>query len=112
VTISRSQSRGKKADVSELFTTPADPQVVVEDPEPVVESVSRPLVLITAQEVAFSTAAAVALPRTKPTRRVIAAVRGMFLSSSKDVRAEPRHYPRRRDDFLERAAMAREMRRL
>jgi hypothetical protein len=98
--------------VSELFTAPADPQVVVEDPEPVVESASRPLVLITEQKVAFSTAAAVGLPRTKPTNRVIAAVRGMFLSSSEDARAEQRQYPRRRDAFLEQAAMAREMRRL
>jgi hypothetical protein len=95
--------------VAELITTPADPQVVAEDPEQVIESVSQPPVVITEREVVFSTAAAVSLPRTKPTRRVITALRAMFLSSSEDA---PRHYPPRRDAFLEHAAMAREMRRL
>jgi predicted RecB family nuclease len=68
--------------MSELIAAPADPQYVVEDPEHVIEVVSQPLVVITEQEVAFSTAAAVPLPRTKPTRRVVAALRAMFLSSS------------------------------
>lgn len=54
--------------MSELITAPADPQVVVADPERVIEAVSQPPVIITEQEVAFSTAAAVPLPRTKPTR--------------------------------------------
>jgi hypothetical protein len=47
--------------VSELFTDPADPQddLVVEEPEHVIEAVSQPVVLITEREVAFSTAAAV-----------------------------------------------------
>jgi hypothetical protein len=99
--------------VSELIGTPADPQVVVEDPEHVIEAVSQPPVVITEQEVAFSTAAAVPLPRTKPAARgVIAALRAMFLSSSEDARPAPRHYPPRRDAFLEQAAMVREMRRL
>jgi hypothetical protein len=61
--------------VSELIAAPADPQDVVEDPEHVIEAVSQPPVVITEQQVAFSTAAAVPLPRTKPTRRVIAALR-------------------------------------
>jgi hypothetical protein len=98
--------------VSDSIATPADPQDVVEDPEHVIEAVSQPPVLITEQEVAFSTAAAVQLPRTKPTGSVIAALRAMFLSSSGDARPAPRHYPPRRDAFLEQAAMAREMRRL
>ena len=98
--------------MSELFAAPADPQVVVEDPEHVIEAVSRPPVVITEQAVAFSTAAAVALPRTKPTRRVIAALRGMFLSSSEDARPARRHYPPRRDAFLEQAAITREIQRL
>ena len=105
--------------MSELFAAPADPQVVVEDPEHVVEAVSQPPVVITEQQVAFSTAAAMPLPRTKPARRVIAALRGMFLRSSEDARPAPedawlapRHYPPRRDEFLEEAAMIREMRRL
>jgi hypothetical protein len=81
-------------------------------PEQVIERVSQPPVVITEQEVAFSTASAVPLPRTKPTRRVIAALRAMVLSSSRNARPAPRHYPPRRDEFLEEAAMAREMRRL
>jgi hypothetical protein len=97
--------------VSELIGAPADPQDVVDDPEHVIEAVSQPPVVITEHEVAFSTAAAVPLPRTKRTRRVIAALRAMFLSSP-DARPAPRHYPPRRDAFLEQAAMAREMRRL
>ena len=99
--------------MSELSTAQADPQDVVEHPGHVIEAVSQPPVLITEQEVAFSTAAAaVPLPRTKPARRVIAAVRAMFLSSAGDARPVPRHYPPRRDAFLEDAAMGREMRRL
>ena len=103
--------------MSELFTAPADPQVVVEDPEHVIEGVSQPPVLITEQAVVFSTAAAVSLPRTKPTHSVIAALRSMFVSSSADAQpapdyCPPRHYPPRRDAFLDQASMAREMRRL
>ena len=97
----------------ELFTAPADPLDVGEVPVHDLKGVSRPPVFITAHQVAFSTAAAaVPLPRTKPTRRVIAALREMFLSSSGDARPAPRHYPPRRDAFLEQAAMEREMRRL
>jgi hypothetical protein len=98
--------------VSELFTAPADPPDVVEEPEHVIETVSRPPVVITEQQVALSTAAAVPLPRAKPTRGVIAALRAMFLSSSGDAPAAPRHYPPRRDAFLEDAAMERETHRL
>jgi len=98
--------------MSELFVAPAETPDVVEDPEHVIEAVSRAPILITEREVAFSTAAAVPLPRTKPTPRVIAALRAMFLSSSGDARPAPRHYPPRRDAFLEQATMAREMRRL
>ena len=98
--------------MSELFAAPAETPDVVERPEHVIEAASQPQVVITEQAVAFSTAAAVPLPRTKPTRRVIAALRAMFLSSSEDAPPVPRHYPPRRDEFLEQAAMAREMRRL
>jgi hypothetical protein len=98
--------------VSEQYVTPADPQDVVEEPEHVIEVVSPQPVVITEQEVAFSTAAAIPLPRTKPTRGVIAAVRAKFRSSSVDAPPAPRHYPPRRDEFLEDAAMAREMYRL
>jgi hypothetical protein len=70
---------------------------------------SQSPVVITVQEVAFGAAAA--LPRTKPARRVLAAFRGRFVRSSEDARPTPRHYPPRREAFLERAAIAREMRR-
>lgn len=98
--------------MSELITEPADPQVAVENREHVVGSVSQPLVVITEQQVAFSTAAAVSLPRTKPNHRVLAGLRGMFLRPSADAVPAPRHYPPRRHAFLEQAAMAREARRL
>jgi hypothetical protein len=105
--------------MSELSTAPTEkqdvvkqPEPVVKQPEPAIEAVSQPPVLITAQEVAFSTAAAVPLPRAKPTHGVIAALRAMFLSPPEEARPAPRHYPPRRDEFLEEAAMRREMYRL
>jgi hypothetical protein len=98
--------------MSEPSTAPADMQNVVENPEHVIEAVSQPPVVITEQELAFSTAAAVSLSRTKPKRGVFAALRAMFRSSSQDAQPAPRHYPPRRDEFLEEAAMEREMRRL
>jgi hypothetical protein len=98
--------------MSELPTAQADPQDVVEDPGHVIEAVSQPPVLITEQEVAFSTAAAVPMPLTKPRRGAFAALRAMFRSSSSDAQPSPRHYPPRRDEFLESAAMEREMHRL
>ena len=84
----------------------------VENPAPAIETVSQPTVVITEQEVVFSTAAAAALPRTKPTRGVIGALRAMFRHSVQDAQPTPRHYPPRRTAFLERAAMTQEMHRL
>ena len=102
--------------MSELIAAQADPQKVVGNPEHVIEAVSHPPVVITEQEVAFSTAAAVLLPRTKPSRGLIAALRALFLSSTENAGADavlaPRHYPPRRDEFVEEAAMRREMHRL
>jgi hypothetical protein len=98
--------------MSKLVAAPAEPQDVVEDPGHVIEAVSLPPVVISEQAVAFSTAAAAALPRTKPTHSVIAALRAMFQKSSEDAPMAPRHYPPRREAFLEDAAMQREMRRL
>lgn len=98
--------------MSELFTAPADPLDVVEGPEQLIEAVSQPPVVITEQAVVFSTAAVVRLPRTKPTRRVIAGLRAMFLSASEDAQPARRHYPGRREAFVEEAAMDREMHRL
>jgi hypothetical protein len=97
--------------VSELISAPEDPQGFVEASEPVIECVRQPVV-ITEQALAFSTAAAVSLPRAKPRRKLMAVVRAMFLSSSEDAPPAQRHYPPRRDAFLEQAAMSREMYRL
>lgn len=102
--------------MSDLHTAPADIQEVTEEREPVVADATR-LVVITEQQVTFSTAAAVALPIAKPRRTLTAAVRAMFTRSSDDAQSiadhiAPRHYPPRREEFLEDAAMGREMRRL
>jgi hypothetical protein len=101
-----STARTEKQDVAK------QPEPVIEQPEPVIEEVSQPPVVITAEEVTFSTAAAVSLPRAKPTHGVIAALRALFMSPPEDARPVPRHYPPRRDEFLEEAAMRREMYRL
>jgi hypothetical protein len=98
--------------MSDLVAAPAETPDVVKDSEHVIEPLSRAPILITVHEVALSTAAAVPLPRTKPPRGMIAALRAMFLSSRAYTRPARRHYPPRRYCFLEQAAMAREMRRL
>ena len=95
----------------ELLSAPVAPQGLVEAPERVIECVRRPVV-ITEQAVAFSTAAAVSLPRAKPGHKLMAALRAMFLSSSEGAPPPRRHYPPRREAFFEEAAMAREMHRL
>ena len=73
---------------------------------------SRSAVVITEQEVLFATAAAAATPGTEATHGLISALRARFRSAPVDAVREPRHYPPRRAEFLERAAMSREMRRL
>ncbi len=101
--------------MSDLDTTPADTQGFVEKREQVVGEATQRLVVITEQQLAFSTAAAASLPITKPKRGLIAAVRAMFVRSSEESIPDyvpPRHYPPRREEFLEDAATAREMRRL
>jgi hypothetical protein len=78
---------------------------------------SRTPILVTEQEVVFSTSAAVSLPCTKTTRRmtgatrVVATLRRMFLTSTARPRPARRHYPPR-SSYLEHALMAREMHRL
>jgi hypothetical protein len=73
-------------------------------------------ILITEQEVLFSTAAAGSLqPTTKrwfpaATGAVLAAIHGIFQRSTAD-RVGPRHHPKHYE-FLERACMGREMDRL
>jgi len=75
--------------------------------------------LITEQEVLFSTAAAVPLPRTKSSHRltdaihvVAAAIRQIFVASTPNPRPARRNYPVRCDSYLEHSRMAREMYRL
>lgn len=84
-----------------------------------VEAVVQPAasgvpVLITAQEVMFSTAAAVTVPSKKPTQDWIALLRlrRLFTSPTAGERPARRKYCPRRYSFLEQATMAREMDRL
>jgi hypothetical protein len=94
--------------VSNLPTEP----VVAEKAAERLESVAPPTVLITEQEVKLSTAAAVPMPQPKPVRGLVAVLRAVFQRSSEAAQDRPRHYPPLREEFLEEAAMAREMRRL
>jgi len=67
--------------------------------------------LITEQEVLFGTAVAVSVPRRKVSRRIAALMGSMVAISDRRSRPPRRDYPKRYE-FLERAAMAREMGRL
>lgn len=101
--------------MSDLDTTPADTQGVVEKREQVVGDATQPLVVITEQQVALSTAAALSVPAVKRRRGLIAAVQAMFVRTSADPEQQlcpPPFYPPRRDEFVEDAAMRREMFRL
>jgi hypothetical protein len=76
-------------------------------------------VLITEQEVVFSTSAALPVRRTKgtswltgQTRRIIAALRGMFLTAIAGARPARRHYPPRTNGYLEHSRMVRKLDRL
>ena len=85
--------------------------------EPAVEPVSAPPILITEQEVVFSTAAAVGVQpttipwRVRATRFIAAGSRWIFRTSTADARPKQRYYPRRYS-YLEHARMARELDRL
>ncbi|AGB25705.1 hypothetical protein Mycsm_05518 [Mycobacterium sp. JS623] len=103
--------------MSDLDTAAAHQPALTEKREQVEAEVTQPLVVITEQQLAFSTAAAVPLPMTKPRRGLIDAVRALFARSSQVAQptaehVPPRFYPPRRDEFLEDAAMEREMHRL
>jgi hypothetical protein len=80
--------------------------------EPVTEEVTQTPVLITEQEVVLSTAAAVRVRPANARRGLIAVLRGIFVNSTANAEKPRRHYPPRRDSYLEHAAMAREMYRL
>lgn len=85
------------------------PAAVAETPS-ACSHASRPAVIIPVRHVAFGTAAAV--PLVGPTHRLLSVVRALFVRSAGSPRPEPRHYPPRREVFLEHAAMRREMLRL
>lgn len=80
--------------------------------ESVTEEVTQTPVLIAEQAVVFSTAAALRVRPAKTSRGLIAVLRGIFVDSTASAERPRRHYPPRRDSFLEHAAMAREMHRL
>jgi hypothetical protein len=88
------------------------------DPELTTKTAPQTPILITEQQVALATAAAVPVPSTTTRRwteaiRIdLAAIRGMFATSTAHSRPARRHYPPRRTDFLEHSRMAREMHRL
>jgi hypothetical protein len=99
------------------MTTTPETHVAGRDREPILESVTSAPVLITEQEVAFGTAAAV---RTRPmttrwwtatTSVVLAAIHRMVATVASGAGPARRHYPKHYT-FLEHACMAREMDRL
>jgi hypothetical protein len=73
--------------------------------------VSSTEVLITSQQVAFSTAAAAGIRRENIGVRLVASMRRMFATSTDASHPRPRYVPKRYE-FLENALMAREMERL
>jgi hypothetical protein len=80
--------------------------------EPVTEVVTQAPVVISEQEVVFSTAAAVRLRPAKTRHGLIAVLRGIFVDSTANAEKPSRRYPSLRDSFVEHAAMVREMHRL
>jgi hypothetical protein len=68
-------------------------------------------VLISTQQVRFSTAAAVGVRRQSIGERIVAGIRQIFAASAEESRPRPQYEPRRYG-FLENALMAREMGRL
>jgi len=90
---------------------------VSSEPEPVPGSLSASPKLISEQELALSTAAALGV-QARASRGWLSAIRalaavpvGMFWASTADSHREPRYYPRHYR-FIENARMAREMQRL
>ena len=92
-------------------TDPVDePKRLPPSAAPSVE-VSSTEVLITTQEVAFSTAAAAGVHRQRVGGRLVAFMQRMFATSADASPPRPQHYPKRYG-FLEYARMTREMDRL
>jgi hypothetical protein len=103
--------------MTEPYVIPCPAPELQGKPEPALETVAAPPILITEQEVAFSTAAAQAVqPRpshwwTRATRLIALAPRRIVPTLTADSRRAPSYYARHYG-FLEDARMAREMHRL
>ncbi len=92
-------------------TDPVDEPMPQRPPAAPSVEVSSTEVLITTQQVAFGTAAAVGVRRENIGGRLVAVVRRMFATSTDASRPRPQHHPKRYA-YLEDALMAREMDRL
>jgi len=100
-----------------MTAIPAILEVVAPDTEPAPNAAVPAPVVITEQQVALSTAAAVQLRPARPRRWTapVSAIAGawhrIWLAPTPDAQKWPRHYPKSYA-FLERASMARAMERL
>ena len=102
----------ERLEMADLISAPDEMPDAVAALEPVTEEVTQTPVLITEQEVVFSTAAAVPVRPTKTRRGLTAVLRGIFVNPTANAEKPRRHYPPRRNSLLEHTAMAREMHRL
>ena len=97
--------------MAELISAHAMPDAVAAVGLRTEEGTQAP-VLITEQEVLFSTATAVRARPAKTRRGFFAVLRGTFVNSTATAERPRRDYPPRRNIVMEHAAMAREMHRL
>jgi hypothetical protein len=102
----------ERLEMADLISAPDEMPDAVAALEPVTDEVTQAPVLITEQEVAFSTAAAVPVRPAKTRRGLTAVLRGIFVNSTANAEKPRRHYPPRRNSLLEHTTMAREMHRL
>jgi hypothetical protein len=93
------------------LATTTDPDHKPSNRSPSAEASSTE-VLISTQQVAFGTAAALATRRQSIGGRFVTFVRGAFATPTEATAARPRHHHARHYAFLEQALMAREMERL
>ena len=102
----------ERLEMADLISAPDEMPDAVAALEPVTDEVTQAPVLITEQEVLFSTAPALRVRPAKTRRGLIAVLRPIFVKSSPGAEKPRRHYPPRHYSYLEHAAMAREMHRL
>jgi hypothetical protein len=96
------------ADTTEHVDEPAPQPLPVAHPQADAASAE---VLITTQQVLFSTAGAAGVRRENTGGGLVAVLRRMFATSTEPARPRSQHYPKRYA-FIENAAMARAMDRL